>query len=117
MRHHVVALGFLALGCSLDAHGEAGIIDDNRLLKAQMDSGNWLSHGRDYSNQRFSSLKQINKGNVKGLALAWTFKSGVSSTFQTTPIVADGVMYLPAVQPCCCARREIGQGTVALSAQ
>src|SRR5258706_9607860 len=94
MRHHVLALGFLALGCSLDANGEPGFIDDNRLLKAQVDSSNWLSHGRDYSNQRFSPLKQINKGNVKRLATAWTFKSGVSSTFQTTPIVVDGVMYL-----------------------
>ncbi len=94
MRHHVLALGFLALGCSLNANGETGIIDDNRLLEAQADSGNWLSHGRDYGNQRFSPLQQINKGNVKNLAPRWTFKSGVSSTFQTTPIVADGVMYL-----------------------
>jgi len=94
MRHHVLALGFVALGCSLNANGEAGIIDDNRLLKAEADLSNWLSHGRDYSNQRFSPLTQINKGNVKSLAPLWTFKSGVSSTFQTTPIVADGVMYL-----------------------
>src|SRR5258706_339859 len=94
MRHHMLALGFLALGCSLNANGDAGSIDDNRLLKAQLDSSNWLTHGRDYSNQRFSPLKQINKGNVKRLAPAWTFKSGVSSTFQTTPIVVDGVMYL-----------------------
>src|SRR3954471_15927216 len=94
MRHHVVALGFLAMACSLNANGAAGIVDDNRLLKAGTDASNWLSHGRDYSNQRFSPLKQINKGNVKRLAPAWTFNSGVSSTFQTTPIVADGVMYL-----------------------
>jgi len=70
------------------------VVDDNRLLKAQVDSSNWLSHGRDYSNQRFSPLRQINRDNVKRLAPAWTFKSGVSSTFQTTPIVVDGVMYL-----------------------
>jgi glucose dehydrogenase len=94
MRHHALALGFLALGCLLNANGEDGTIDDNRLLKAEADQSNWLSHGRDYSNQRFSPLKQINKGNVKRLASLWTFKSGVSSTFQTTPIVADGVMYL-----------------------
>ena len=94
MRHRVLALGFVALGYSLIANGEAGIIDDDRLLKAQADSSNWLSHGRDYSNQRFSPLKQINKANVKALASRWTFRSGVSSTFQATPIVADGVMYL-----------------------
>ena len=93
MRHHALVLGLLALCCALNASG-AGLIDDNRLLKAQADPGNWLSHGRDYSNLRFSPLKQINRANVKSLAPVWTFKSGVSSTFQATPIVADGVMYL-----------------------
>src|SRR5712664_4395024 len=54
MRHHALALGFLALSCSLNANGAAGTIDDNRLLKAGADLSNWLSPGRDYSNQRFS---------------------------------------------------------------
>src|SRR6185295_1220934 len=94
MRHFVVALGVLALASWFNVSGAAGIVDDSRLLKAETDVSNWLSHGRDYSNQRFSPLKQINKGNVKRLAPAWTFNSGVSTTFQTTPIVADGVMYL-----------------------
>ncbi len=78
----------------LNAHAEPGVVDDRRLLNAQEDTQNWLSHGRDYSNQRFSPLAKINTGNVKKLAPAWTFKSGVTSTFQATPIVVDGVMYL-----------------------
>ena len=82
------------LGCSFNTSGATGIVDDSRLLNADADSSNWLSYGRDYSNQRFSPLKQVNKRNVKQLAPAWTFNSGVASTFQTTPIVADGVMYL-----------------------
>ncbi len=94
MRHQLIALGFLALGCSLNVHANPGIVDDSRLLNAQTDPDNWLSYGRDYSNQRFSPLRQINKGNVARLANAWTFNSGVSSTFQTSPIVVDGVMYL-----------------------
>ena len=69
MRHQVLVLGFLALGCSLNANGETGIIDDNRLLKAQADSSNWLSHGRDYSNQRFSPLKQITRATSRALPL------------------------------------------------
>ncbi|HWH48744.1 MAG TPA: PQQ-binding-like beta-propeller repeat protein [Burkholderiales bacterium] len=94
MHRHVLALASLVFAWSLNASGHAGIIDDTRLLKAQTDPGNWLSHGRDYSNQRFSPLNQINKRNVRSLVPAWTFKSGVSSTFQATPIVADGVMFL-----------------------
>jgi glucose dehydrogenase len=54
----------------------------------------WPSFGRDYSNQRFSPLKQINRKNVKQLAPAWHFNSGVSASFQATPIVTGGIMYL-----------------------
>ena len=54
----------------------------------------WPSFGRDYSNQRMSPLTQINTQNVKNLGLAWQFKSGVSASFQATPIVTNGVMYL-----------------------
>lgn len=61
---------------------------------APVGSGEWPSYGRDYSNRRFSPLKQINRDNVATLAPRWTFRSGVAATFQATPIVAGGVMYL-----------------------
>jgi len=54
----------------------------------------WPSYGRDYTNQRFSPLKHINRDNVAKLAPRWQYKSGISATFQATPIVVDGVMYL-----------------------
>jgi len=54
----------------------------------------WPSFGRDYTNQRMSPLTQINSQNVKDLALAWQFKTGISTTFQATPIVTNGVMYV-----------------------
>jgi len=57
-------------------------------------SGEWPSYGRDISNQRYSPLKQINRDNVASLAPRWTYKSGINATFQTTPIVVGGVMYL-----------------------
>lgn len=57
-------------------------------------STEWPSYGRDFSNQRFSPLKQINHDNVAQLVPAWTHKTGVKSTFQATPIVVDGVMYV-----------------------
>ena len=61
---------------------------------AQQLSQDWPSFGRDYSSQRFSPATQINTKNVKALAQAWAYKSGVSASFQTTPIVQNGVMYL-----------------------
>lgn len=54
----------------------------------------WPSFGRDYTNQRMSPLTQINAQNVKDLTLAWRFKTGVSASFQATPIVSNGVMYV-----------------------
>ena len=61
---------------------------------AQFDSNEWPSYGRDYSNQRFSPLSKINSSNVHNLKLEWQFNSGLKNTFQATPIVSDGVMYL-----------------------
>lgn len=82
---------FCVLACGA---ASASDIDDERLLNAARDTSNWLHYGRDYSNQRFSPLSHIDTGNVKRLVPKWIYQSGVSSTFQTTPIVADGVMYL-----------------------
>ena len=90
---------FLLVVCALcavpgPAPVHAGEVDDERLLAAAKDPANWLHYGRDYSNQRFSPLAQIDAGNVKRLVPKWIYQSGVSSTFQASPIVADGVMYL-----------------------
>ena len=57
-------------------------------------SHDWAYYGRDYTNQRFSPLAEINTGNVKNLKLAWRYKTGKSATFQTSPIIVDGVMYI-----------------------
>ena len=63
---------------------------------SQADANNqdWQSFGRDYTSQRFSPATQINTKNVKDLAQAWVYKSGVVGSFQTTPIVQNGIMYL-----------------------
>lgn len=54
----------------------------------------WPSYGRDLAGQRFSPLSQINTGNVHQLTEAWRYHSGVKATFQATPIVQNGIMYL-----------------------
>jgi PQQ-dependent dehydrogenase (methanol/ethanol family) len=56
--------------------------------------GEWPLHGQGYENQRYSPLSQINTGNVARLVPRWTYHSGVNATFQTTPIVRDGVMFV-----------------------
>jgi glucose dehydrogenase len=54
----------------------------------------WPSYGLNLKSQRFSSATQINTSNVNQLTEAWRFKSGINATFQATPIVQNGVMYL-----------------------
>ena len=48
-----------------------GLIDDERIKAADSEPGNWLAFGRNYEEQRFSPLTQINKENVDSLGLAW----------------------------------------------
>ena len=67
---------------------------DARMKAAGDETGSWLLHGRDYSNQRFSPLDAVNTGNVQKLVPKWIFQTGVAGTFSTTPIVADGMMYV-----------------------
>jgi glucose dehydrogenase len=54
----------------------------------------WPLFGGNQLHQRHSPLTQINKQNVKQLQLAWQYNSGIKATFQATPIVRSGVMYL-----------------------
>lgn len=54
----------------------------------------WPIYGGDALHQRHAQSSQITPANVKDLQLAWTFDSGIAASFQATPIVHDGTMYL-----------------------
>src|SRR5512133_1411652 len=55
----------------------------------------WPSYGGTYSAWRYSSLDQVNRGNVQKLAPAWVFQTGdYENGLQATPIAAGGVLYL-----------------------
>ena len=57
----------------------------------------WEMFGNDAGGSHYSSLSQINSGNIKNLQVAWTYhtkeKSG-NVPIQCTPIVVEGTMYL-----------------------
>lgn len=62
-------------------------------------AGDWPLYARDLTGQRFSPLKQINASNVANLKQAWTAQirgTAGSPAAQITPIVVNGIMYLPA---------------------
>jgi quinohemoprotein ethanol dehydrogenase len=69
-------------------------VDDDRLAKANETPGEWLSPGRNYYEDRFSSLDQINDSNIANLGLAWSLILGTKRGVEATPLVADGIMFL-----------------------
>ena len=69
-------------------------VSDAMLLNAGKDQDNWLLNGRTYDNQRYSPLKKINPGNVGHLAPVAIVQTGVANSFEATPLVVDGVMYV-----------------------
>jgi alcohol dehydrogenase (cytochrome c) len=55
----------------------------------------WTDWGNTSDNTRYSSLSQINIGNVYKLGIAWTMQEGSNlSAWETDPVVVNGVMYL-----------------------
>jgi quinoprotein glucose dehydrogenase len=54
--------------------------------------GEWRSYGGE-GGQRFSSLNQIDSGNVAQLSQAWRFDAGATGGLQTAPLVIDNILY------------------------
>ncbi|MGB1907237.1 MAG: PQQ-binding-like beta-propeller repeat protein, partial [Spongiibacter sp.] len=69
-------------------------VDGARIVRAEAEE--WLSHGRDYGEQRFSPLTSINQRNVSRLGLAWYADLPTRRGIETTPLMADGVLYVTA---------------------
>jgi alcohol dehydrogenase (cytochrome c) len=69
-------------------------ITDSMMLNAGSDENDWLLHGRTYDNQRYSPLRQITAENVSALAPVALVQTGMTASFEATPIVVNGVMYL-----------------------
>ncbi|MDH3439906.1 MAG: PQQ-dependent dehydrogenase, methanol/ethanol family, partial [Gammaproteobacteria bacterium] len=68
-------------------------VDDQRIANADAEPGNWMAHGRTWSEQRYSPLDQINAANVEGLSLAWYADLDTNRGQEATPIVVDGVLF------------------------
>lgn len=67
---------------------------DEQLRGAAANNADWLTYGHGYTNQRHSGLTQIDRNNVSHLVPKWIYQTGVDGSFQTSPIVLDGMVYL-----------------------
>jgi len=77
----------------IESSSSIGLIDDERIINAESEPGNWIAHGRTYEEQRFSPLLTINKDSVSDLGLAWYKDMGTNRALEATPIVVDGIMF------------------------
>jgi alcohol dehydrogenase (cytochrome c)/quinohemoprotein ethanol dehydrogenase len=64
-----------------------------RIINADAEPQNWLSHGRTYGEGRFSPLTNIKDSNVKELGLAWSYDLDTDRGQEATPLAVDGVLY------------------------
>src|SRR5689334_25430723 len=96
-------LSALLLATALTPLNAADMTYD-RALNVDKEPQNWLLHHGNYQGHRFSSLKEINTETVKNLKVAFTVALGgfegagkryKFGNLEATPIVEDGMMYVP----------------------
>src|ERR1700733_13523829 len=73
-------------------HAQTTTGDD--LLKMEKNAANVVMPTNTYDNQRYSTLNQINAGNVGKLQVAWTFSTGVLRGHEGGPLIIGDVMYV-----------------------
>src|SRR4030081_2869954 len=58
--------------------------------------GDWLNWRRTDNAWGYRPLDQINRQNVRQLQLAWSWAMDDTGAQEATPLVHDGIMYLPS---------------------
>ena len=69
------------------------------LAKLIKDPKNWAMQAGNFENQRYSTLNQINKKNVKDLKVAWTFSTGVLRGHEGGPLVIGDTLFVHSPFP------------------
>ena len=93
-----VAVGAVGVAIALmvfpvTAGERPGGVTDERLRSPDAEPGNWLTTGRDYGDNRFSPLREIDENNVGQLKLAWYYDLDTHRGQEATPVAVDGVLY------------------------
>ena len=91
----LIALGVLLPGAAPVSAADPEI---DRLLQSPVGK-DWVTNGGNLTNQRYSTLRQIDTTNVKQLKGAWMTRlkgSGFGGKYsaEATPLVKDGIMYM-----------------------
>ena len=96
-------LALAAIGVLITRAQQPNATDATAAKSAAAQDTGWPNYGNDAGGQRYSPLAQVNRDNVAQLKVAWTYRTGVleqlgdlkkSATFEATPILVDGRLYL-----------------------
>jgi glucose dehydrogenase/cytochrome c553 len=95
-----------ALACALAALGSCTTAEEGSAPAAKafvqpgLDEGEWHHWGGGPQATRYSPLRQITQANVKNLEIAWRWSADTSGgpesgNYKSTPLMDDGVLYVP----------------------
>ena len=96
----VLCLGTMVVAASLP--GPDDVADREVAMQTVGDPGNpgeWPEFGKTLAGQRYSTLTQIDRGNVARLKVAWVYHTGIpagglKSGNETTPLMVGGRLFL-----------------------
>jgi alcohol dehydrogenase (cytochrome c) len=71
-----------------------GQVSYDRIASAEKEPGSWLTYSGNYAAHRFSPLEEITPANAARLKPIWVHQIKEPGLIETTPLVADGVMYV-----------------------
>jgi alcohol dehydrogenase (cytochrome c) len=89
----VKGVGFVAAALAV-APALPAQVSYERLENAAREPASWLTYSGNYASHRFSALDEIDGSNVSRLRPVWIYQTSSGGALETSPLVADGVMYL-----------------------
>lgn len=82
------------LSCMLLISMSPTLVVADDLAEMQQNPNNWLMPAGNYTNQRYSTLDQINHSNIANLTMAWSFSTGVLRGHEGNPLIINDTMYV-----------------------
>jgi quinohemoprotein ethanol dehydrogenase len=81
-----------AAGMAAQNMGER-LVGAQDIIAAAGNNSEWLSHGKTYSEQRYSPLDQVDRDSVQELGVAWSFELDTNRGQEATPLVIDETIF------------------------
>lgn len=86
-------LAFALVSLSLGLPAAAQHTDRSASANSTSYPTDWPVYGGESSNNHYSPLTQINRGNVNKLRVAWTFDTHETGGMQTSPLIVGQILY------------------------